>query len=142
MTTIAYKNGIIAYDSRRCAGDTIVDDDYEKRVDSDGATFFFTGAVAEIPEFILVYFGGQPRAALDGTAMVVDGGKVWLASIDKEIGFWKEEVYAEKPYAIGSGAMSAWTAMDMGASAEHAVKMAKKRDKCTGGRVRTFEVTK
>ena len=43
MTTIAYKSGIIAYDSRFTCGDIIEDDDVDKRIDRDGKTFFLSG---------------------------------------------------------------------------------------------------
>ena len=44
------------------------------------------------------------------------------------------------PYAIGSGADHAFTAMDCGCSAKEAVQMAVKRDTCTGGRIRSFKL--
>ena len=36
MTTIAYKDGVIAYDSRVTRGDLITDDDCDKCIERDG----------------------------------------------------------------------------------------------------------
>ena len=48
MTTIALdKNGLIAYDSRETAGSTIVDDNCNKRKESNGAYYFFCGRSAD-----------------------------------------------------------------------------------------------
>ncbi|GAI22667.1 unnamed protein product, partial [marine sediment metagenome] len=44
------------------------------------------------------------------------------------------------PDAIGSGSAYALAAMDMGASAEEAVRAAMKRDIYTGGKVRTMRI--
>lgn len=140
MTTIAYKDGIVAYDSRRCAGSTIVDDDFDKRVECNGVSFWFTGCVSDIEDLIGVYFGTEPRMNIDVTAIAFDGEKLVLCSCGNESGFWKEPLPLDKPYAMGSGSDHAWTAMDMGADAEHAVKAATRRDVHTGGTIRTFRI--
>ena len=36
MTTIAYKDGVIAYDSRLIRDDLIMSDDYDKHLEQDG----------------------------------------------------------------------------------------------------------
>lgn len=48
-----------------------------------------------------------------------------------------DEVWVERPFAIGSGRDFALAAMDMGATAKEAVEMAAKRDVYTGGTIRT-----
>ena len=140
MTTIAYKDGVIAYDSRRCSGSTIADDDYEKCIERGGISFWFTGCVADIDDLINVYFGAEPRQNIECTALVWDGETLHICSVSNESGFWREPLSLYKPYAMGSGNYHAWTAMDMGASAAQAVEMAMKRDTYTGGRVRTFKI--
>ena len=46
----------------------------------------------------------------------------------------------EKYAAVGSGAVFAIAAMDCGKSAVEAIRIAKKRDVNTGGRIRTIKV--
>lgn len=59
---------------------------------------------------------------------------------DDKAGIWKQELDPANPDAIGSGAAYALAAMDMGASAEDAVRAAMKRDIYTGGKVRAMKV--
>lgn len=140
MTTIAYKDGVIAYDSRSCSGSTITDDDYEKCVERNGVLFWVTGCVSDIEDLISIYFGAEPRANIDCTALVWDGETLHKCSVDDNTGLWRETISMYKTLAMGSGYHHAWTAMDMGASAAQAVEMAMKRDTFTGGRVRTFKI--
>lgn len=138
MTTICYKDGIIAYDSQVTAGQTIVDYSCDKRKVVDGVSFFITGKPAHFNRLIDSYFGkGVDFDNLDLEAIVYDG-KLWLVSIVNEK--YHIEHIGSKPYAIGSGQDHAWTAMDLGCSAKEAVKMAILRDTGTGGRVRQFKV--
>ncbi|MDU4249020.1 proteasome subunit beta [Pseudomonas sp.] len=140
MTTIAYKDGVIAYDSRRCSGSTIVDDDYDKRHEHEGVSFFLTGAVCDLPRLIAAYFGEKQESPVECTALVVDDGKLQLVGYDKDSGLWVDVLPQDKPYSIGSGSDHAWTAMDMGATAYQAIGLAMKRDSCTGGNIRTFQI--
>lgn len=142
MTTIAYKDGVIAYDSRCTSGGTIEDDDFDKRVSSNGVEFFLTGATADHESLVALYEGviSEPRGRFNAAALVVDDGKLYLVSYNDEDGFFKSPKRLEVPHAIGSGQDHALTAMDMGADAKTAVKMAMKRDSGTGGRIRTFKV--
>lgn len=138
MTTIAYKDGIIAYDSQITRGDTITYDDYDKCIDSNGIKFFCSGAVADFQRFVDVYFGATPAGAIDVAALVLDAGQLWYSAIDTDSGLWKSPVLVQYPYAIGSGAELAFAAMDMGATAAEAVGIAAKRSVYTGGQIRTF----
>ena len=63
-----------------------------------------------------------------------------MVGYDDKTGIWKQELDPANPDAIGSGSAYALAAMDMGASAEDAVRAAMKRDIYTGGRVRTMRV--
>ena len=141
MTTIAYKDGIIAYDSRSTAGSMIIDDDRDKKTVDGERVLFCAGAAADINKFLTAYSTGEKPESCDIHALVVDKGVLFVASYDdKEDGFWKEEINPKKHCAIGSGTRYAITAMDMGASAKEAVKWAMKRDTGTGGRIRTYSV--
>lgn len=139
MTTIAYKDGIIAYDGRVTAGRTIVYDDFDKLRERDGAFFLGTGATSEINELIGLFFGEEIIGECGAEMLVVQDGTIAL------IGYYegklaKTPLMLERPYSIGSGSDHALTALDMGASAYQAVEMAMKRDSCTGGKIRTLTV--
>lgn len=139
MTTIAYKDGIIAYDGRATAGGTIVYDDYEKMRERDGVFFFGAGGISEINDLIKAYHGEEIVGDCGASIIVCKAGE--LSLIGYEDGkVWESPVHPSKPYAIGSGRDHAFTALDMGASAYQAVEMAAKRDTGTGGKIRTFTI--
>lgn len=140
MTTIAYKDGVIAYDSQISRGDVIVYDDYDKCLIRDGVRFFCAGATADFAMLIDAYFGVKPSGPVDVSAMVLDGDSLMLVAVDNETGIWKTKIRRDRPYAIGSGMSYAFAAMDMGADAERAVEVAVKRDTGTGGTIRVFRI--
>lgn len=142
MTTIAYKDGVIAYDSRCAAGSTILDDDFDKHVESDGVHYFFSGRACDTDALILAYKGelGKSDDDFSAWAFVFDSGKLYLSGFDSDGLFKSTPNNLDRVYAIGSGEDHALTAMDMGASAVEAVEMAAKRDTNTGGKVRSFRV--
>lgn len=141
MTTIAYKDGIIAYDSRCTAGDLIVDDDIDKSMKQNGVVFFFSGRVDQQQTFIDKYFDRSLDVGekISLSVVLVDSGAVYEGGFCPQEGFWCAK--ASNPAAHGTGERHALTAMDMGATAVEAVKMAMKRDTGTGGRVRTYRVS-
>lgn len=141
MTTIAYKDGVIAYDSQITTGNTITYDDYEKLKVVKGVKFVLCGATSDIEAFIDAYFGAPAAAKLDASALIVEGDRIWCAGHNKDEGLWKSPVELDRPYAIGSGSDHALTAMDMGATAYQAVEKAAKRDVSTGGMIRTLRVS-
>lgn len=137
MTTIAYKDGVIAYDSRQTRGDRIISDNCAKRQVVDGVSFFLSGAVCDEKALIAAYFGTPSAVPVECSGYVVDGGKLMTVGHDDKTGIWRQELEPSNPDAIGSGAAYALAAMDMGASAEEAVRAAMKRDIYTGGKVHT-----
>lgn len=136
MTTIAYKDGVIAYDGRQTRNDRIVSDDAPKCQVVDGVSFFLSGAVCDEKALIAAYFGTPSTVPVECSGYVVDGGKLMMVGHDDKTGIWKQELELSNPDAIGSGAAYALAAMDMGASAEDAVRAAMKRDIYTGGMIR------
>ena len=140
MTTIAYKDGVIAYDSRATRGTTITDDDCEKLETVKGVRFLCTGCTCDFDALIAAYFGTSASAPVEASGYAFDGDTLWLIGHDDKTGFWKGKLRLDTCDAIGSGSAFALAAMDMGATAALAVEMAKKRDTCTGGRVRTFQL--
>lgn len=140
MTTIAYKDGVIAYDSQVTRGDVITDDDYEKCIEQKGVKFFCTGAVSDHQRLVDVYFGAKPEGNIDATALVTDGETLMHIAVDDDTGLWKSPIRLDRVYAIGSGTPYAFAAMDMGGTAYQAVEAAKKRDTSTGGKIRTLTI--
>ncbi|AZF37708.1 hypothetical protein C4J88_2926 [Pseudomonas sp. R4-39-08] len=135
MTTIAYKDGVIAYDSRRTCDGRIITDCADKKRERDGHVFFGSGSTSDILNLMDAFFGAKIEGECDAQVIVVHDGRV------TEI-IWTEGRLFKYPvdheYAIGSGSDNAITAMDMGATAFQAVEMASKRDTSTGGTIRTM----
>lgn len=140
MTTIAYKNGVIAYDTRQTRGDRIVSDSSSKCEKVNDVLFFLSGAVCDEKALIAAYFGMPSSAPVECSGYVVDGGRLMLVGHDDKTGIWKQDLDPSNPDAIGSGAPYALVAMDMGATAAEAVRAAMKRDIYTGGKVRAVKI--
>jgi 20S proteasome alpha/beta subunit len=140
MTTIAYKDGVIAYDSRETAGTTIIDDECNKHSRQGEVDFFLAGCTADFDKFYYAYQGGEVDADMHIVGLAVEGGDVWYVAYNQKDNFWKTKVLQGKVFACGSGSSHALTAMDMGATAADAVRMAIKRDSCSGGKVNEFRV--
>jgi len=142
MTTIAYKDGIVARDSRSTdPSGFIVSDKKEKMRIRDGIIFFCTGYTSHIEKLIAVYFGEEPNSSesIDASALVIDGDSFYVIGAD-ENGIFKNTCEKNEMYAGGSGGDIAMGAMEMGASARAAVKIAMRRDSKTGGKIKVFKV--
>lgn len=142
MTTIAYKDGVIAYDSRTSAGSVITNDNAEKHYERDGIHFFMCGSLCDYDAFFSVFSGAKTDYSPDVSCLAVIDGRVYVCSHDSEKGVWKSPIDMAQSYAIGSGSEFAWGAMDCGATAAQAIRIAMKRDSGTGGQIRTFEIGK
>ncbi|UNM17284.1 proteasome subunit beta [Pseudomonas sp. ArH3a] len=140
MTTIAYKDGVIAYDGRQTRNDRIVSDSAPKCQVVDGVSFFLCGSVCDEKTLIAAYFGTTSPVPVECSGYVVDAGKLMMVGHEDNTGIWKQELELSNPDAIGSGSAYALAAMDMGASAEDAVRAAMKRDIYTGGTIRTMAI--
>jgi len=142
MTTIAYKDGVIAYDSRVTTDDLIRSDSASKSRTVKGVHFFLAGYVCDEDKFIEMYFNREVKhSKLESSAIVYDHGNLFIVGTDDDTLFSMPLEQGEV-YAIGSGTPHAYTAMDMGASAKEAVEMASKRDTSTGGHINYFELPK
>lgn len=140
MTTIVYRDGIIAYDSQINEGAAIIYDDWDKKIVRNGVIFVLCGRMDQYEKMVDLYFSWDaPPPDLDAGAILSDGGKLYSFSHD-ESHLFKSPIPADKYYATGSGMDYALGALDMGATAAEAVKVAIKRDQRSGGRVRTVRV--
>lgn len=144
MTTIAYKEGVIAYDSRATRGDYILSDKVDKKRETEENIFFMSGSVDEFNAFIDLYEKGeQPTHKLDVKAFVNSKKerKLYYAACwrtDEGL-FLIHETEVDCHQAIGSGTSFAMTAMDCGLSAEKAIELAMLRDPKTGGEIKEFK---
>lgn len=142
MTTIAYKDGVIAYDSRQVRNGSIVSDACSKCEVVNGVMFFLSGAVCDEKALIAAYFGKPSKDPVESSGFVVDGGNLLLVGHCDKTGVWRQSLDRANPDAIGSGSPYAMAAMDMGATAEEAVRAAMKRDIYTGGEVHVLVLGK
>ncbi len=135
MTTIAYKDGEIAYDSRTTCGDTIMDDDANKKIESRGVKFFLCGSTCDFEYLIEAYFGTPSPTPIEASGYALVGQELWYIGHNQD-GFWKVKLRKDICHAIGSGSGFALGAMDAGLNARRAVAIAIGRDTGSGGRVR------
>lgn len=140
MTTIVYRDGVIAYDSRKTAGGTITSDCHDKHESRGGVHFFFAGSVCDREDFIAGYLSGENVRPMDCGAITIQEGSVYSSGVLDDGRIWKCPIDKGDCYAMGSGQEFAWGAMEMGATAVEAVEAAKRRDVYSGGEVRVFEV--
>lgn len=140
MTTIAYKDGVIAYDSRESAGHVIYTDKCNKMYTNENGAFFVAGASCFALEFIeLLAQSGDITHDINCEAFWAKDGKIYDSQIiDGYVSAC--EIDPKLCWAIGSGASFALAAMDLGKTAEQAVKYAATRDMCTGGKIRTYKI--
>jgi len=136
MTTIVYKDGVIACDTRMTSGNLIVSDDFDKRYESRDCVFFLCGGVHDAHELVAAYPGDAIPDSNNAQGFVVDHGELkWVCS--------SRGVLTRAPVtcieAYGSGSEFALAACDHGKSAGEAVEYAMTRDTGTGGRVRCYD---
>lgn len=117
MATIAYKDGVIAYDSRCTRGTTITDDDAEKMETVKGVHLLCTGCTCDFDALIAAFFGATASAPVEASGYACDGETLWLIGHDDKTGFWKNRIRPDAGDAIVSGSAFALAAMDMGATA-------------------------
>jgi hypothetical protein len=144
MTTIVYHKNQISYDSRTTRGNVIHDDNTNKRLTDQGVEFFIAGTCGLERAFADSYQRGiwatDSDIEYDNEAIIYDRGALFLAMFDGE-NIHIEEQRADNYFAVGSGGCYAIAAIDQGAkTAALAVAASMKRDTCTGGRIRTFNL--
>lgn len=140
MTTIAFRDGIVAYDSRCCSGGKVYSDTFNKHRRRGRVHFFFTGMTGDIEALMDLYMGEKAKPVSACSALVWDGRTGVLCSIGWDGRYFTNEESLDEYCAFGTGEDHALTAMDCGLSAADAVRMAAKRDTGTGGRIRTYKI--
>lgn len=138
MTTIAYRDGVLAADGRVTMNGLIVTDECRKITRlSDGSLFALCGDDVLEPRIIKWLEDceeGPPPQGKDFTAILVevDGS----LHVFNGVGDFNLQPYPDFA-AFGSGLELAYGAMEVGATAEEAVVAAARRDSRTGGAIQT-----
>lgn len=131
MTTVAYRDGTMAADSQVTGSHKST---CRKLHRINGMVVGFAGSLTEGQAFVN-WLGGQ-----SSKPEFKDDEFEALVLTSKGLFYWDSFLcpvkVEDKFTAIGSGAELAMGAMEMGADAETAIKVARKRDSNTGGRVR------
>lgn len=133
MTTIAYRDGKLAGDSRATANG-LIDNQTTKVWSHKGVLIAASGSQALCEKFrtwVVAGMDGESpfEGADDGNGLVVSmAGVVCFGNT----GSWP---ISEPFYTLGSGYQLALGALAMGASAEEAVEIASRFDTMTGGKI-------
>jgi ATP-dependent HslUV protease subunit HslV len=131
VTTIAFKDGILAADSKICAGGTFAG--YETKIHKvKGCLIGGAGSNAVYLAFRSWVAGGMNGAC----PLTKDIGNMFLVPPKGQPICWCDDgpFFLKTPFwSFGSGDAIALGAMEAGASAEEAVACAAKWDSCTGG---------
>lgn len=149
MTTIAYKDGIIACDSRLTADGTLISDSYNKMISKDGYHFFIFGSLAGIENLLDIFFENKKpekiRESVNALVFDSENKKIFCIGVSREDNpeknyLWRIPVDLAIPDAWGSGQDHALTAFDYGANAVEAIEAACKRDIGSGGEIKAFDI--
>lgn len=148
MTTVAYRDGVLASDSRVTGKGYLWTDKAKKVFRLPGGSLVGLAGDDYNSGWLLREL--QKLAKENETPIKLPNGKFKGAQAilvdDKHVyffgwGVWEKLNPKEYPYySIGSGSTIAMSAMDAGASAVEAVNIAKKRDVYSGGRTQMIEV--
>jgi ATP-dependent protease HslVU (ClpYQ) peptidase subunit len=133
VTTIAYRDGVLAGDTQVSSNDGHTVIGHQKKVHKleDGSLFGFAGSVEQAEVL--------RRSFADNTAVdLLDDLNALIITPDHKVYLFEGRIWVKQPKgycALGSGETVALAAMDAGADAITAVKIGIKRDTCTGGKV-------
>lgn len=135
MTTVAYRDGVLAADSR-ATNNGWVENDREVKVRklADGRLIGLLGECIEIDPFLDWLTGGEkgPQPEMPNARVIVVGRNGARRIFEKK-GFYREAGFL---MAWGTGMPAAMGAMHAGAEAVGAIRAACKVDTHSGGRIR------
>lgn len=162
MTTIAYRDGVMAADTRVVNGADMINLGEQRKIHEPGEEeywsvngdriicFGLSGSLTDLLAFKELLSEGvtfktkAPDHLVGDSNLLCVGeqGNVWMVSAYKQrdgsMAFTVSSV--QPPFAIGSGSVYASAVMAVGKSAVDAVKAACKLDVYSGGRIETWEL--
>ncbi len=137
MTTLILQEDAWYSDSQCTAGQTIINSNEQKIFEKGRYVYTSCGAAALLQSIDLLIEGKLEEArdlvgALSGSVVVYDRE----SKLTYMYSFYENTPEVERkletlPIVAGSGVDHAWTALDMGATPEEAIKMTAKRDTST-----------
>ncbi len=147
MTTVAYRDGVMAADGRGNVNGRIVSSvDVKIRRLSDGSLATGCGSSAIIATYLKwLEDRSTPRPSLMSVVDKEDGATVFVVRKDGRIERHEPDGIEVEPedlpfFSCGSGAMAALAAMHMGAGSKRAVEIACLCDVYSGGRIITMTI--
>jgi ATP-dependent protease HslVU (ClpYQ) peptidase subunit len=148
MTTVAYRDGVLASDSRLTCNKDWIENDNSKKIYklSDGSAVGVAGSAYQ-SETIIERLKAALKTKDKKLPKVSDLRKAeaLLVCPDGDLWFHPQGGYSwqkmpDAPTALGSGWQWAMVAMDAGADARRAVELAIRRDVYSGGKIQTCKV--
>jgi hypothetical protein len=141
VTTVAYKNGTMAGDTR-ISNETDIDVSAFRKVFhlKGGSLIGFAGAVGDIQKAIDQLKVNPNNLGFNADE---DDFEAMIVLPNGKIRHYEERVWYDidaKYFSIGSGSDAANVAMHMGADPRRAVQVAMKFDKSTGGKIHTVKL--
>jgi ATP-dependent HslUV protease subunit HslV len=139
VTTVAYRDGVLAGDGRITLEGGSIQTENQRKVHRlrDGRLFGYAGDTDDAERLrISLLQNDKPPSLQNIQALLVqtDG------SIDYYQGNVWQRLEGDDYYAIGTGGPSALVAMDCGKSAREAVVCAIRRDNNSGGKIKTVRL--
>lgn len=146
MTTIAYKDGILAADSLTCVGDIAWNKNARKIIDLEKGNFLACTGYITTSHKVADYIKKNGIANL-GNLNTYYKDNMFLLWYNKNIYTIDAEMFPHKLdrskfYSLGSGREIAMGAMQVGKSAKEAIKAAIELDTFSGGKVNFRECIK
>lgn len=138
MTTIAYRNGVLAADTRMCLGDNLLGTTVKIARNANGDLAGAAGDATYNFAFLKWFTGleSTPPPEAKQTDNNIDRGVIFRKNGVIEVYEPRGQFQVVAPYyAFGSGRPEALGAMYAGADAETAVRAASAHDAFTGGDV-------
>lgn len=134
MTTIAYRDGTLAVDSRGSCGGWVTNDQTVKIMRAQNGTIYaWSGELAATWRLVQQIVAGQSIEKTEVDARIIVLPKNGDLTVIEENGFFP---HPRKQFAAwGSGFPAALAALHMGASPKKAVEIASLIDSATGGNV-------
>lgn len=147
MTVIAYKEGVLAADSRIACDTSITSNNYNKirvfdneEVNWNGDRLYAIGFAGTVSDFEMIFQALNSRRWSENfshecNALIVGHNYVYELEPDKK---WLIQRSKKEVVAVGCGEIWALAAMRLGLSAVEAVKFTCKNDMSCGGKVRSW----
>jgi hypothetical protein len=141
MTTLAYRDGVLASDSQVTHGPSIMKGNYKKvyRL-PDGCLYGHTGSLeaGELMRATLLEGSNPPNFSNEAFDAIMIRPNGWTYFYENKMWVRLKLDYS----ALGSGKEHAYGALAMGASARQAVEAAISLDPVSGGRIQSVELDK